>query len=222
MSMGMSMSMGMRQEQRQTMRMSLEQRAAYDDHIHGLVISLSGAVRDERYEPVGQCPICFTKMKPAEILRGFTDDPKDFTTKCPNGKCQRRFAPRLICFGLGSQIELPYYCPCQVLGPLRSVSGRQPADIARELPGEYRSAIIHHGTLHNAFKQIGVDYSFPEISGWEPKAQPFLGKLPDTVIARCCGVSPAVIRRRRHAAELPTFNKWKALREAERSSATAN
>ncbi len=218
--MGMSMSMSMRQEQRQTMRMSLEQRAAYDDHIHGLVLSLSGAIREERYEPTARCPSCFTAMKPMEILRGFTNDPDDFTTGCT--KCEKRFEPHLICFGHGSSVELKYYCPCQVLGRLRNLSSRQPEEIAREMPSEYRSAIIHHGTLRAAFKKIGVDYSFPEISGWESKAQPFLGKLPDAVIARCCGVSPTAVRRRRYAAKLPTFNRWKALREAERSKAASN
>jgi len=214
--MGMSMSCSMRPEMRIEARLTMAQRILVHAHLHALVIELAGVLRDERYEPQASCPRCFRKLTPLEILKGFREVVTDFTTGCP--ECQHRFEPLLISFGNASNVELRYYCPMQVLERLRSLSAHQPDYIARELPGEYRSAVIHHGTLKNAFQQIGVEYPYSDVEGWESKAQPFFGRVPDTAIAKCTGVSVFVVRSTRKKAGVPAFNKRAALQEAEASS----
>lgn len=209
--MNFSMSMGHSQEQRQTLehRMSHSQRLLVRDRLATLQISLGGALIGERFQPDACCPSCGKKMNADEILAGFNRDPSDFTTKCP--KCGHRFAPHLISFGNGSQIELAFYCPSQVLGMLHD-RDLAPDEFARLHPAVYRSAIAHYGTLRNAFATKGVAYPFAETDGWRAKIRPFLGKLPDTTIARAVSVSPGTIRRLRAKRHIKAFSRQKLLR----------
>lgn len=215
MGMSLSCSQTCRQEQRLDLyqRLTLEQRVLLGGYLHDLGVELTGAIREERYQPVAQCFQCSHKMEPVDILHGFRDVVDDFTTECP--KCHHRFEPKLICFAGAGSIELPYFCSVQVLGRLRTVADKPPEVITRELPGEYRSAVIHHGTLRNAFQKLSIRYDFPEVTAWESKAQPFLGRLPDTVIARCTGVSVSIIRARRHKAGIRRFCRSQAVKLAE-------
>jgi hypothetical protein len=92
------------------------------------------------------------------------------------------------------QIELPFYCDCQTLAQLHGKEMLQPEQFAREHPAIYRSAIIHHGGIRRAFEKIGIQYVFEEIGDWKNKIRPFLGCLPDTIIAECVDVSVGTIR----------------------------
>jgi len=174
-------------------------------------MQLVQALHDERYEPKAQCPSCAHELTAVEILKGFNRDPADFTTGCP--KCKERFSPRLVCFGPASRLELPFYCPTQVLEQMGGLHTLPPDEFARLHPAIYRSAIAHHGSIRNAFAQLGADYPFGDISGWESKAASFLGQLPDTVIAQCVGKSPRVIRRMRNKAGIPAFSKRRMMKE---------
>lgn len=210
--MSLVMYMGHSLRQRQTLehRMTQSQRLLVRDRIAMLQISLGGALIGERFQPDARCPSCSKKMNAGEILAGFNRDPQDFTTKCP--KCGHRFAPHLIAFGNGSQIELAFYCPSQVLGMLSGHENLAPDEFARLHPAVYRSAIAHYGTLRNAFAQKGVAYPFTEADGWRAKIRPFLGKLPDTTIARAVNVSPGTVRRLRAKRHIKAFSRKKLLR----------
>lgn len=210
--MNFSMSMGHSQEQRQTLehRMTHFQRLLVRDRLATLQIALGGALIGERFQPDARCPHCSKKMGAGEMLAGFNRDPNDFTTKCP--KCGHRFAPHLISFGNGSQIELAFYCPSQVLGMLSGHENLAPDEFARLHPAVYRSAIAHYGTLRSAFAQKGVTYPFTETDGWRAKIRPFLGKLPDATIARAVSVSPGTIRRLRAKRHIKAFSRRAALR----------
>jgi hypothetical protein len=63
-----------------------------------------------------------------------------------------------------------------------------------EYPAIYRSAIMHHGGIRQAFEKVGIQYTFEEISDWKNKICPFLGRLTDTIIAECVDVPVSTIR----------------------------
>jgi hypothetical protein len=83
----------------------------------------------------------------------------------------------------------------------------EPEQIARDNPAIYRSAIFHHGNLKNAFKAIGIEYTLEKAVDWENKIGPFLGQLPDTLIAHTAGIS---VRR----VNVPKYSAKLALEEA--------
>lgn len=139
------------------------------------------------YHPNATCPKpgCGHKLTAVEILRGFRPVPTDPTTCCP--KCKTRFQARLLASGGLATVEIWFLCPCQTLSQLRfwQSEGKRWEDLEKGQLGVYRSALIHFGSLKAALKQIGVDnYEEPPIQGWQAKIRPFLGRLPDAMIAK--------------------------------------
>lgn len=94
MSMSPALIQSHRLEQRQ--RLSMQQRLEIKAQQTLLMIELVAALREERYQPKGDCPKCRRILSPNEILAGFRDDVEDFTTRCTG--CSYRFEPLLICF----------------------------------------------------------------------------------------------------------------------------
>lgn len=194
----------LRQELRQELKLTKELRQELRAHIFALRMNLVGILRDEQYMPKAQCLECNKDMSPAEIILGFNDNPHDFTTQCP--ECKHRFRPSIICFGNGTKIELPFYCDIQTMEQLKGKESLSPAEVARQYPAIYRSAIAHRGGLAQAFAAIGIDYPFKEeLSGWKNKIRPFLGRMTDKMIAEIVGVSPATINRMRKESDIPRF-----------------
>ncbi len=209
--MSMSPSLTQTMVQRQTMTMS--QRHAIKAQQTMMQIELVATLRDERYEPRATCPKCGRSLAPNEILAGFLDVVDDFTTECTG--CHHRFEPLLICFGIGSQIEVPFYCGIQAKHLLREVAHLPPSEIARKHPGEYRSAVVHYGTLVAMFATLGIAYDHVELEGWQGKIMPFLGRMPDVVVAKCAGVSVDTIRKIRTGAGIGRYTKAVALAETD-------
>ncbi|MBI5077199.1 hypothetical protein HZB94_02360 [Candidatus Falkowbacteria bacterium] len=207
--MSMSLGQSLRQEQKLEMQLTQEQRLMLTQHTFSLRLALIGALRDEQYEPKARCPSCNHALTPIEIINGFNQDPRDFTTSCP--KCQHRFAPSIISFGNGSSIELPFFCSAQALDQLRGKHLMTPAELSRHHPAVYRSAIVHHGTITKAFNALSVEYPFAEISDWRNKARPFLGRLSDRVIAECVEVSVKTITKMRDELGIQRYQWCKAL-----------
>lgn len=206
MSLTMSHSQTQVQAQVQRQRLTIEQRHEIKMQQVAMRLELVSSLRNERYKPKASCPDCGHDLTPTEILAGFTDDIKDFTTGCP--RCDHRFAPSLICFGEASQIEIPFYCGVQAQDLLSKVSDLSPEEIARKYPGEYRSAVVHYGTLQAMFAELGVDYNtYQELEGWQAKIQPFLGRMPDTKIAECVGASAKTVSKLRRNRGIPKFTK---------------
>lgn len=195
-----------RTEQRQ--RLSARQRQALATQQTGLLIQLAAALRSEKWEPSGNCPGCAYTLEAREILAGFLDVVDDFTTECP--KCGQRFEPRVICTASDHmRVELPFICGVQARHKLRLCAGMSPEEIARAHPGPFRSAIIAFGTLRAMFAlfQPPVIYQFEEVPGWRAKVMPFLGEMPDSVIARCVGVGVGVISRLRRRNNIDAYCK---------------
>jgi hypothetical protein len=212
-SMGCSQNLSVRPEQRLSvgLRLTVKQRLAVQTQKLKLRLELLQVVRAERYEPHAVCPRCTRRLTPLEILHGFNRDPNDYTTKCPN--CGHRFAPQLISFGEGSRMELPFLCGAQTLAQLPGLEMIPQSGLKRTSPSIYHSALYHFGSLKSAFKKIGVDYRCEEVADWRDKIRPFLGKLPDTVIAVCADVSPSAIRRMRAKLKISACRVHKTLHE---------
>jgi len=209
-SLGLTQDLSLRQVQR--LRLTQEQSLELTQHMLGLRLELLGRLHDERYEPKGKCPTCGHNLKLVEILRGFRDDPDDITTRCT--KCQKRFTPSLIAYGrYGTKVILSFYCSSQTLARLDA--NIDPAAYKKEHPAIYRSVLFHFGSLQKAFASQGREYPFKESFEWAEKVEPFLGRLPDTEIARCANVSVYRIRKLRRRFDIPAFTKRQAWEDSQ-------
>ena len=204
MNMGMGLYLG------HELRQEIKQEALIA-HVLSLRIKLVQALSGEKFRPRGICPKCFKKLTTIEILKGFSDNPSDFTTRCP--RCGKRFESILIQFSKVGQAEIPFYCSVQSLDQLRGKENLSPEKIAVRFAGLYRSIAFHHGTLHKAFEKIGISYPFSEIPKWEKKVLRFLGRMPDTVIAECAGVSVNKIRYLHAKHDIPHYTRDVAIGE---------
>lgn len=205
----------LRQSVRQEQRLSVHVRQAIQNHLFALRVQLISAIRDEIYDPRAQCPKCGRHLNPAEILMGFTRNPRDLTTKCPS--CKTRFEARIasVSAGGGTSVEMRFYCPIQTLHGLEVLCRRSPRHttmpspswLMQNAPAVYHSALVHYGTLKAAFEKNGLEYPYLEVVGWEKAVMSFLGSLPDTTVAACAGVSTAIIRRIRRQKGIAAFRK---------------
>jgi hypothetical protein len=171
-----------------------------------LKLDLLRAVPDYAYVPEGDCPAfdCGRKMTPIEIIKGFNQDPTDFTTCCP--KCGHRFRPSLVARSAqdGSIVRTSFYCSTQTLSLLQGKEYLSPEDLEQDHQGVYRSAIAHFGGLRQAFAKNGVSYHYQEtIPDWREKVRPCLGMMKDTEIARIFIVSVYSVRKLRKELKIP-------------------
>lgn len=209
--MQLSMACSHRMETR--MELSVAQRAmAIQSHMLTLRLELTEALRGEKYSPWANCPACGKGLKPVEIIRGFKEDPNDFTTECP--KCKHRFKANLRHYIRGDYAELPFYCASQVLAQLQPLVAATIDEFKKKHPAIYHSAVVHHGTVRNAFQKIGISYTFDETFDWKEKVKPFLGQLPDTIIAEVAGVCAATIRKFRKGRRIAACTRADMLENA--------
>src|SRR3989344_1344742 len=206
-------SLELRKRMEKLLELSPEQRLLVQEMAFGLRMDLVYELHGERYEPNGQCPKCFRRLTPVEIIRGFNQSPRDFTTQCP--KCRRRFEPSLVVFSNGVNVYLPFYCDIQTLEMMRGKDKISPEKFASGHPAVYRSAIVHHGNLRQAFNRIGVRYNFKEEThDWKNKVGPFLGRLPDTIIAECVDKPVHIIRVMRRKLGISRYTLSKSFEES--------
>ncbi|GEM_PF-577651 len=163
------------------------------------------AVRGRRYQPRCVChnPNCAHEFTDLEILIGFRDDPNDYTTECP--KCRLRSEPRLYASTQYSRVDMAYYCPTQTLERLKALSKLPVDDIRVVHSAVYNSAVTHFGGLKQAFARLGLKYAFEANLDWRKHVGPFLGKLPDAVIARLLGAGAGQVRRLRNSKGIKPF-----------------
>jgi hypothetical protein len=154
------------------------------------------------------CPSCSHQLTAEELLKGFTNDPLDTSTKCPN--CDERFQP-LLAFSVGTNSDGEIYFMCANQAKYRleqkgdAFSRMMPDEIRKREPMMYYSVLFHFGTLKNAFAKISIDYSAMEVRDWEVRVRPFLGEMPDGIIAEVAGVSVSQIRNLRKRLKIPHF-----------------
>ena len=208
---GLSQSLHLCQKQELSQRLSAEQRIAVQTQILTIRLELIGMLRAEQYRPRAECPGCRHLLTPLEIIKGFSRDPNDFNTTCPS--CNTRFLAQLRRYiDDASHQEYLFYCKIQALEKIRIIGEIAPSALLEQSPALYYSLIAHCGTLTAAYKEIGISYQFREEGfAWRDKVGDFLGKLPDTMIARCVGTSAAVIRRMRCASGIPRYTVARAL-----------
>lgn len=207
MKMSMSQNLGMTQRIEQRIHLTMEARA---EMILTGKLALLQILTLTTYNPVGVCPKCNYKLSKMEILKGFNRDPNDYTTLCV--RCKHRFEPRLITYGRTGGAELPFYCLFQAVEQLRRIGNSVSPDvISKDHPAVYHSLIVHCGTIKAAFERIGFPYPFKERfkekEDWKEKILPFLGQMPDAVIADCTGLSSSTIGRVRKREKIPSFTE---------------
>ena len=213
------LSMGFSQSLTCTQRQSLEQKLTQEQRqnlvqtqLLRLRLELIEAVRGEKYTPEAVCPRCNRRLSPLEIIKGFNRDPNNFNTTCTN--CRQRFAPKLIHHNRLARTELPFYCDAQTQAKLPGLETLDPETFRQKEPAIYHSAVVHRGTLKLAFAQIGIVYGFEEVVDPSKKVEPFLGHLPDTVIAEVSGLGVSKIRKLRLKLGIPVCTRAKMIDEA--------
>jgi hypothetical protein len=211
--MGLSQSFGqvVRQEQaiRQELRLTIEQRQQLAARLLQIRFELLQALRGDKYEPRGVCPKCGRKHTAQEIIGGFNQDPLDYTTACT--ACVTRFEPKIISQRDNSIIELPFYCDVQTLDQLHGHESLKPKRLKKKFPAIYHSAIVHFGSIGRAMEKIGLVYPFEEKLDWRHKIVPFLGRMPDTLIAKFANVNVWSVRSLRRKNGIEKFSAREAL-----------
>ncbi|MFH2063286.1 MAG: hypothetical protein ABIJ46_03985 [bacterium] len=209
--MSLSFRQEARQELRQEQRLTQKQKLKLAEVTAQLLLDLSEEFHGLKFEPTASCPQCGRKLKLLEILNGFRNDPTDVTTRCPS--CARRFQPSLKNFGRFSSIEVSYFCPVQTLDRLESLAGLSVEEIRKTNPSVYYSALAHFGGLKQAFAKLGITYDKEKEIDWRKAVEPYLGKLPDPVIAEHAGVKTYQVGYLRRKLGLPAYSKRQALEE---------
>lgn len=205
------MEMSYSQDVRQSVKHSLSQTQKLEPKQsvtiqQGLLLrqrELVESVHGIRYSPRAACPKCSHQLTDLEILKGFRDDPTDYSTQCP--KCHERFLPLLYASTQYSSVRLPYYCPAQTLEQIKDMRSVPLEEFKTQNAAVYNSALVHFGGLKQAFEQLGLTYEHEAELDWRKNVGPFLGKLPDTVIAKLLGAKVGEIRRMRKAQGIRKF-----------------
>lgn len=198
------------------MRLDLSQRltvAQRQDIVLSLRLELLHILRGEHSKPHAICPKCDHRLTAAEILRGFGEDPYDFTTTCPRESCAAQFEAQLHCYigtnGL-SRAEMRFYCPSQTTHRLtEALCSLSPEEFRTKEPSLYFSALTHFGTLKRAFEEVRLTYQHQEVRDWKDKVGAFLGQLPDSSIAECVGVSTGQIRSLRRKLGIEPYDRYR-------------
>lgn len=192
-------------------RLTQAQRVHLAQRIIQVRLEIVEAVWGAKYSPRAKCPAgagCGRELTAFEILQGFRDDPTDYTTACPG--CGYRFQPILrTTFSTGSA-EIPFYCALQTLEGLRGKESLSYDDLNKKHASLLHSASVHFGNISAAFEKIGCDYPLDVNLAWKEKVRPFLGKVPDTVIAEIVGTSRSSVRRLRvkHGIDVYRARDW--------------
>lgn len=210
--MSIGIGFGFKQELtvRQTVRLSAELRTKVEQAMSLRLSLLADAWRDFRYEPRAICPACSHPLTLAQIEAGFSNSPTNHAVKCP--MCSNPFYAELVSkTKTGHIVAGHYYCKQQTLHEIREHSDKSPTTFEAKMKDIYLSALRHFGNLKTAFRRIGVKYGFTEVPKWKEVAKDFVGKLPDTVIARELDVPVRLIRRYRNSLGIPKFVKCEAL-----------
>lgn len=161
------------------------------------------AVQGTRYQPRAECLACGHRLTDLEILKGFRDDPTDYTTQCP--KCKARFEPKLYAASQYSRVLVAYYCPTQTLQQLPALRDVSLYEFRTKYSAVYNSAVVHFGGLKQAFARLGMTYAHEADLDWRKNVGPFLGKMPDTVIAKLLGTKVGQVRRLRNSKGIGPF-----------------
>jgi hypothetical protein len=200
MSLSLSLTHSLKQEQKLIMEQKLEHRLKQNH----LMLHLVEVIREERFEPKAICPQCRKKLIPLEIIDGFENDPVSIRTKCP--KCGTLFTPQLSQWTKTGNISLIFYCPLQVQEEFKDKYLLTTQELKKLNSSAYYSCILHFGSAKNMFKKMNINYRFKE-KAKEEKIYSFLGKMPDSVIAKYSGISPSQIGRIRRGFEIPVYDK---------------
>lgn len=202
---GFGMEQTQRLAQRQEQRLTQEQRLVVEQRLLGSRLAMLSALSDERFENHTTCPECGHNLTLVEVMKGFRQDPADITTECP--RCKNRFYAKLRSPMIAGYLEVYLYCPAQTQSYLRGLIHLSPEGIRKENASVYFSAKFHYGSLTNAFAQEGISYPFPEVISWKDKIKPFLGKLPDKIIAEAVNQKPGKITALRNELKIPRYTK---------------
>jgi hypothetical protein len=113
--------------------------------------------------------------------------------------------PKLSMRGGYGKVEFAFYCDTQTLAQLHGHEGLTPDEFRRQNPALFHSAVFHNGSLRAAFARLDIQYEQVETIDPMTKVKPFLGKMPDTEIARITGLKVRDIRYERRSQGIRSY-----------------
>lgn len=206
-SLSLSMSCTQRLEQRQVL--SLQQRLQIEAKQLQIREDLVSAFRGENFRPSSVCSGCGHRLTTLEILAGFTNEVTDYMTTCP--RCKTRIRAVMKASSAVGSTEILLYCAAQTIDQLQHRPMMVPDEFRKEYAAAYYSALYHFGSLRGAYKKANMDYPHQEKVDWREKAVPFLGKLPDKVIASYADVPSYEVSKLRKSLGIGRFYKTNLL-----------
>ena len=148
---------------------------------------------DEAWKPAASCT-CGWDLSPWEVLQGFSDDPQDVTTECPD--CGLRFKAVLTAKEVGPQSRW-FCCSGQLTHTLRShkdLARLSLPELIAKQPDLVATARFHHLTMKAAFAAAGLDYRGEEEFPLAEKVRLLASEIPAPVIAAHLGIEEARVR----------------------------
>lgn len=167
------------------------------------------ALRGYNYvpDPRSRCDTCQHILSVADILFGFCDSPTDRNVQCRYCGHKNNLVT-LVNPSAAGKAEVPFYCAEQVLHFFQEhseLAQLRPQYIEQQHPGFAHSAIVHFGNFKELFAKIGITYKYGKLPDWVERVRDFFGKVPDTIIAECVGVSYQEARRVRNKLKIPSW-----------------
>jgi len=165
-----------------------------------LKLGLIAAIRGVRLLIVGECA-CLYNLDPVEVMAGFKKYPADKGVYCPH--CARDVQPALS----SETVPYPFIGPTLVLDRLMELKSLPFEELEKDHRAIFYSALVHFGTLYDAFKQRGIIRQYdPRPANWQDRIAGYLGRLPDETIAQLVGEDPRAIAKLRRQRQKPTFS----------------
>ena len=104
------------------------------------------------------CPDCNHRLSDKEVKDGFSNNPYDFETTCP--ECGRKFASIIVAFRKAEEYHFIHKCLIQTQQALIDFQNKYGRVISRSAlerdnPGLYFNTIYHFGTLEKGLEKSG-------------------------------------------------------------------
>ncbi len=201
-------------------RLSDEERQRVDSHQFALCQDLREAIGESEFFPQTACPSpgCLGMADPVQSLEWIRAGMPETPVRCLVCTAPILLRPylRRAGFFAGSAMELPLYRAEEALERLQVQAETPFSTLRSEHGGLYHSTILQFGGLREGFARIGVAYADAVALDWRVQVEPFLGALPDAVIARIVGAPVGEIRKRRQRTGKPAFTRRGVLDELAR------
>jgi hypothetical protein len=168
-------------------------------------LELIGKVYNLPFTLQTKCDLCARTMPALDVISAMMCDLATGTVPCTTTRHTR--IGRVQPFLTVRERTLPLGSVKYFKENLTVLSRISPRFIRETYPVDFLAAHIFFGNLPRAFSYAGIDYPHKESVAWQEVIDPFLGKVPDEIIATCVGVVRRTICKYRDKKRIPPFDR---------------